>query len=89
MAKLPYTYTICPDQEAPAQFTASCADMGELLRHSPNGDLTINQSKQPHGICGQAITWGTLRKHYKKFVQKTRRSYELPRICTTCTAQHA
>ena len=45
MAKLPYTYTICPDQEAPKQFTASCADMGELLRHSPNGDLTINQKR--------------------------------------------
>jgi len=45
MAKLPYTYTICPDQEAPKQFTASCKDMGELLRHSPNGDLTINQKR--------------------------------------------
>ena len=45
MAKLPYTYTICPDQEAPKQFTASCKDMGELLRHSPNGDLTINQPR--------------------------------------------
>jgi len=42
MAKLPYTYTICPDQEPPKNFTASCKDMGELLRHSPNGDLTIN-----------------------------------------------
>jgi len=45
MAKLPYTYTICPDQETPKQFTASCKDMGELLRHSPNGDLTINQPR--------------------------------------------
>jgi hypothetical protein len=45
MAKLPYTYTICPDQEVPKQFTASCKDMGELLRHSPNGDLTINQKR--------------------------------------------
>jgi hypothetical protein len=45
MAKLPYTWTICPDQEAPKQFTASCKDMGELLRHSPNGDLTINQKR--------------------------------------------
>lgn len=45
MAKLPYTYTICPDQETPAQFTASCAEMGELLRHSINGDLTINQKR--------------------------------------------
>jgi hypothetical protein len=45
MAKLPYTWTICPDQEAPKQFTASCKDMGELLRHSPSGDLTINQKR--------------------------------------------
>lgn len=45
MAKLPYTYTICPDQEAPKNFTASCKDMGELLRHSPDGDLTINQKR--------------------------------------------
>lgn len=45
MAKLPYTYTICPDQEAPKQFTASCKDMGELLRHSIDGDLTINQKR--------------------------------------------
>ena len=45
MAKLPYTYTICPDQEEPKKFTASCADMGLLLRHSPDGDLTINQKR--------------------------------------------
>jgi len=45
MAKLPYTYTICPDQETPTQFTASCKDMGKLLRHSPNDDLTINQKR--------------------------------------------
>jgi hypothetical protein len=45
MAKLPYTYTICPDEEAPKQFTASCADMGRLLKRSPDGDLTINQKR--------------------------------------------
>jgi hypothetical protein len=45
MAKLPYTYTICPDQEAPKTFTASCREMGELLRDSPDGDLTINQKR--------------------------------------------
>ena len=45
MAKLPYTYTICPDQEAPKQFTASCAEMGKLLNCSPDGDLTINQRR--------------------------------------------
>lgn len=42
MAKLPYTYTICPPGPEPRQPTASCPEMGELLRNSPNGDLTIN-----------------------------------------------
>jgi len=42
MAKLPYTYTICPPGPEPKQPTASCAQMGELLKNSPNGDLTIN-----------------------------------------------
>jgi hypothetical protein len=45
MAKLPYTFTICPDQEAPKNFTASCAEMGVLLKGSPDGDLTINQKR--------------------------------------------
>jgi len=45
MAKLPYTFTICPDQEAPKNFTASCAEMGVLLMNSPDGDLTINQRR--------------------------------------------
>lgn len=45
MAKLPYTFTICPDQEAPKNFTASCAAMGRLLQDSPDGDLTINQKR--------------------------------------------
>lgn len=37
MAQLPYTYTICPPQEEPKRFTASCKEMGILLSHSPNG----------------------------------------------------
>ena len=45
MAKLPYTYTICPTQEAPKTFTASCAEMGRLLQGSPDADLTINQRR--------------------------------------------
>lgn len=45
MAKLPYTFTICPDQDAPKSFTASCAEMGALLQNSPDGDLTINQRR--------------------------------------------
>lgn len=45
MAKLPYTFTICPDQEAPKNFTASCVEMGRLLKGCPDGDLTINQKR--------------------------------------------
>ena len=45
MAKLPYVYTICPTQEAPKRFTASCAEMGVLLRNSPDGDLTIDDRR--------------------------------------------
>ena len=41
MAKLPYTYTICPPGPEPKQHTASCPEMGLLLRNSPDGDLTI------------------------------------------------
>ena len=45
MAKLPYTYTICPPGPEPKQPTASCAEMGKLLKSSPDGDLTINQRR--------------------------------------------
>jgi hypothetical protein len=45
MAKLPYTYTICPPGPEPKQFTASCTQMGQLLKDSPNGDLTIDQRR--------------------------------------------
>jgi hypothetical protein len=63
MAKLPYTYTICPDQEAPKQFTASCKDMGELLRHSPNGDLTINQPR--------TATWDAWSGNHMGLIEET------------------
>lgn len=46
MSKLPYKYTICPPGPEPKQFTASCADIGRLLKNSPNGDLTINNGNQ-------------------------------------------
>ena len=45
MAKLPYTYTVCPTQEDPKQFTASCSEMGLLLKGSINGDLTIDDRR--------------------------------------------
>jgi hypothetical protein len=42
VAKLPYTFTVCPPDEAPKQFTASCAEIGRLIKTSINGDLTID-----------------------------------------------
>jgi len=45
VAKLPYTFTVCPPDEAPKQFTASCAEIGRLLKHSINGDLTIDDRR--------------------------------------------
>ena len=47
MAKLPYTFTVCPDGPEPQKFTASCAEMGVLLRNSHKSDLTIDQRR--HG----------------------------------------
>ena len=45
MAQLPYTYTICPPQEEPKRFTASCKEMGILLSNSPDGNLTIDDRR--------------------------------------------
>ena len=45
MAKLPYTFTICPPDDAPKQFTASCSEIGRLLATSINGDLTIDDRR--------------------------------------------
>ena len=45
MAQLPYTYTICPPQEEPKRFTASCKEMGVLLQNSPDGNLTIDDRR--------------------------------------------
>jgi hypothetical protein len=62
MAKLPYTYTICPDQEAPKTFTASCREMGELLMNSPDGDLTINQRR--------TVAWDAWSGNHMGFIEE-------------------
>ena len=41
MAKLPYTYTICPPNDPPKQYTAMTPWMVKALRHG--NDLTIDQ----------------------------------------------
>ena len=43
MAKLPYTFTICPDGPEPARYTASCPEMVVALMGGD--DLTIDQRK--------------------------------------------
>ena len=43
MAKLPYTFTICPDGPEPKRFTASCPEMVVALMNGD--DLTIDQRK--------------------------------------------
>lgn len=43
MAKLPYTFTICPDGPEPKRFTASCPEMVVALMNG--NDLTIDQRK--------------------------------------------
>ena len=45
MADLPYKFTICPPNEAPKLFTASCLEIGRLLATSINGDLTIDDRR--------------------------------------------
>jgi hypothetical protein len=73
MAKLPYTWTICPDQEAPKQFTASCKDMGELLRHSPNGDLTINQKRTATWDAWSGNHMGLIEEKLQEMCAKNRK----------------
>lgn len=46
MAKLPYTFTIYPDQPNPKQVTASCVEIGLLLKYRADGDLTIRNDKK-------------------------------------------
>jgi hypothetical protein len=36
-------YTLVPPNEPPRQYTASCEEIGRLLKNSPDGSLSINQ----------------------------------------------
>ena len=38
-------YTLIPPNDPPKRYTASTAKMNRLLEHSPDGDLTINQTR--------------------------------------------
>jgi hypothetical protein len=72
MAQLPYTYTICPPQEEPKRFTASCKEMGILLSHSPNGDLTIDDRR--NGLWESWEGKGVAAEPFEDTLQKIVRS---------------
>ena len=46
VANLPYTYTICPPNDPPKQFTAASTEMLLLVKQSLNGDLTIDDRQR-------------------------------------------
>jgi hypothetical protein len=46
VAKLPYTFTVCPPNKAPKQFTAASTEMLLMVKHSLNGDLTIDDRQR-------------------------------------------
>ena len=72
MAKLPYTFTICPDQEAPKSFTASCKEMGRLVMNSPDGDLTINQKRIATWDAWSGNHMGFIEEKLQEMFQKLR-----------------
>ena len=45
MAKLPYTFTICPPNDPPKQFTVASTEMLLMVKNSVNGDLTIDDRR--------------------------------------------
>jgi len=51
--------TMCPPGPEPQRFTASCAEMGRLLRDSPTGDLTIDERRElwwPQNRAPRSVT---------------------------------
>lgn len=73
MAKLPYTFTICPDGPEPKRFTASCPQMGELLKNSPDGDLTIRwNDKTWDSWTNRPLQPGTIEDFISELAQSTK-----------------
>jgi len=38
-------HTLVPPNDPPRQYTASCEEIGRLLKNSPDGNLAINQKQ--------------------------------------------
>ena len=53
MAKLPYTFTICPPNEAPKQITASSPMLGRMLRWT--NDLKNDQRAYEYPVHSDDI----------------------------------
>ena len=65
MAKLPYTFTICPDgpEPEPKKWTATTPQLLFMLRDGPR-DLTINQAEHIWPAVGKGAT--TINNHKAK-----------------------
>lgn len=63
MAKLPYTYTLCPEEPAPKQFTAMTPQTLFALRYGVV-DMTINQAQLVWPPAKKGST--TINNHKKK-----------------------
>ena len=68
MAKLPYTFTICPDgpEPEPKNWTATTPQLLSMLRDGPR-DLTINQAEHIWPAGGKGAT--TINNHKSKQVR--------------------
>ena len=63
MAKLPYTFTVCPDGAEPKIWTAVTPQLLFMLRDGPR-DLTINQAEYIWPAGGKGAT--TINNHEDK-----------------------
>lgn len=63
MAKLPYTFTVCPDEPAPKNWTATTPQLLSMLRDGPR-DLTINQAEHIWPAACKGVT--TINNHEEK-----------------------
>ena len=63
MAKLPYTFTVCPDGAEPKNWTAVTPQLLFMLRNGPR-DLTINQAEYIWPAGGKGVT--TINNHKEK-----------------------
>ena len=64
MAKLPYTFTICPDEPTPKSFTALTPRLVKALQHGY--DMTIDQRQYLYPSSKQGVTRVNTHKEKKE-----------------------